>query len=166
MVEIKPLFREEIHTWHSQKLELSGADYFYNVCIRAKKCVHPCREEHLLRGRAVKARVGLCTVCVKSSAVFIIFLQTSHVFENKGPLFGVSDSCVVAIIWFLSMDISVFFPLIFAEPLWSHKSFLLSRRQVYNERTVWLFFLYFLNSSDDQLLFLAAIKSIILNIYF
>lgn len=88
--------------------------------------------------------------------------------ENKGPLFGISESCVIAIIWFMSIDTSGFFPLVFAEPLsWSHTSFLLSRLQVCNERTVWWFsevFLYFLNSSDDQLLFLAAIRSIILNI--
>lgn len=37
--------------------------------------------------------------------------------ENKGPLFGISDSCVVAIIWFMSIDISGFFPLVLVEPL-------------------------------------------------
>lgn len=37
--------------------------------------------------------------------------------ENNAPLFGISDSCVIVIIWFMSIDISVFCRLIFAEPL-------------------------------------------------
>lgn len=33
--------------------------------------------------------------------------------ENNAPLFGISGNCVIAIIWFKSIDISVFYPLIF-----------------------------------------------------
>lgn len=53
----------------------------FKVCVlEQEKYVHPCREEHLLRGGAVKEGVRLGIVCVKSSAVSMIFLETSHVF--------------------------------------------------------------------------------------